>query len=136
MAALVLSVYFIEERAHSTNSTMSEVLVPKNTLFSIPPTQFNSISINITTNSVINGTFYSNYGVDLYVLTPSAFHTLTVDGKVPSSEWSSGGLVGNASTVFLNLDVPTGAWVLVYLNPSRIVTSYVGFYTDLTLSSG
>lgn len=44
------------------------------TLYSIPPSQFNGISANVSAPSIIHGTFHSTYGEDLYGVTPSAFH--------------------------------------------------------------
>lgn len=53
---------------------MSGVPVLTHTLYSIPPSQFNGISANVSAPSIIHGTFHSTYGEDLYGVTPSAFH--------------------------------------------------------------
>ncbi len=87
--------------------------MPTHMPYTILPSQFNGISVYASATSIINGTFQSNYGADLYGVTPSAFPTLAVTDNVPSHEWSSGGQVGNASNVFLNLEVPAGARVFV-----------------------
>jgi hypothetical protein len=135
VAIVLVGVYVVEVRAHASSNNSPVVLVPVNTLYSLPASQYNGIAISPSSASVINGTFYSSYGVVLYLVNPTMFHALTQTDKVSSFQWSSGGLVGNNSVVDLNVQVPSGAWVFVFLNPSIIVTTYVGFYSDLTLTS-
>jgi len=134
VAIALVAVYVVEVRAHSGSSSAA-VLVPVNTVDSIPSTQFDGIAVSTASSSVINGSFYSTYGVVLYLMSPSDFHAMTVSLKVAGFEWSSNALVGNNSIVYLNVQVPSGAWVFVLLNPSLVVTTLVAFYSDLIMSA-
>jgi len=129
---LVFGAYLFLETIHKPGSSSVSVLVPKDTLFSIPGSQFNAIAFTISSNSVIEGTFYDTFGIIVYTLTPSELDHLAKTGLIPSYEWTSG-KIANSSVEILNLNVSAGAWDLAFVNPNELNTTLVGFYTELTL---
>ena len=130
---LVLGAYVIVEVTHKSVSSSVSVLVAKDTLYSIPGSQFNAIAFTISSNSVIQGTFSDTFGIVVYTLTPAELDHLAKTGLIPTYEWTSG-TIANDSVENLVVKVSPGAWDLAFVNPNPLNTTLVGFYTELTLA--
>jgi hypothetical protein len=118
----------------SSGTTSSYVLIPKNTLDSIPAQQFDAVQLAVSEASIVTGSFYNSHEVFVYVMTPTDFHTLTVKDTVQGYNWTSGAVQGNGIyTVDVSIDV--GPWDLVFYNPSTINTTALAFYSALTLTA-
>jgi hypothetical protein len=119
-----------------SSASGTQVLVPEGTDNGIPPLQFDSVTITVTSGSAtINGTIIDSYGLQLYTMNISQFHYLITKGVVGTYDWTSG-LLGNVTVFHINLVFGPGTWALVFFNPnseqSDLSTS-VGFYTNLVL---
>ncbi len=132
-AGLVVGVYALMLPLHHSTATNSEILEPQDTSYSIPAEQFNGIAFDISTTSVVNGTFYNTYGITLYTMTPAQFETFSKTGVVSGYNWTSGRIANNTITN-LNIEVPPGAWELAFVNSNLLVATSIGFYSNLTLA--
>jgi len=112
---------------------MVQVLEPQGGLYSLPAGQLNGIAFEISSTSVVNGTFYTSYGITLYTMTPTQFESLTKTGVVGGYNWTSGRIANNTITQ-LNVVVPPGSWDLAFVNGNPLVGTLVAFYSDLTLA--
>ncbi|HYB79631.1 MAG TPA: hypothetical protein VEG66_07745 [Thermoplasmata archaeon] len=111
------------------------VLVPAGAYYTIPGGQFNGITFIIGATSVINGTFSNAFGIVLYEMNNTQFLSFAKTNILGGYEWTSGPIANN-SVYDLDLTIPPGSWALVFVNPSPINPTAIGFYTDLTLASG
>jgi len=109
------------------------VLARAGTYDTIPNGQFNGITFIIGTTSVINGTFSNSFGIVLYEMNDTQFLTYAKTNILGGFEWTSGPIASN-SVYNLDLTIPPGSWALVFMNPSPINVTAIGFYTDLTLA--
>jgi len=136
---LVVAAYALTVVFHKTGSSAPAVtiLAAEGTYYSIPAFQFNGVAFQNSGTAVVNGTFAVTYGLILYTMSPMQFENLTKKGIVPGYDWTSG-RIGNNSIYNLNLEVQPGAWVLVFANPNTnqttLLTTLVGFYSNLTLA--
>ena len=134
VAALLGSgVYFITTLHQGSSGSGKLVLQKEGSYYTLPAEEFNGITFIVNESSVINGTFFNTYGVDLFQMTPTQYLTFTRSAHLSGYEWNAN---VTAETIYdLNLTVPPGAWVLAFVNPNTTQTTLVGFYTDLTLST-
>lgn len=110
------------------------VLAHAGTYYTIPGGQFDGITFIISATSIINGTFSTSWGIVLYEMNSTQFLSYSKTNILPSYEWTSG-WIANATVYNLDLTVSPGSWALVFVNPSPVNTTAIGFYTDLTLAS-
>ena len=139
VVGLVIAAYALTVVFHKSGNTspQSAVLAAEGTYYSIPIFQFNGVAFSNSGTAEINGTFTNTYGLILYTMTPTQFENLSKKGVVPGYEWTSG-TIGHNTIYSLNLEVQPGAWVLVFANPNTnettLITTLVGFYSNLTLT--
>lgn len=131
---VVVGAYAFYLMPHSATGAGPTVLTPEGTAYTLPGDQFNGVQFNSSSPVVVNGTISDSYGLVLYAMNPSQFEYLSKKGVVGTYQWTSGP-IGNDTTTFLNLPLPAGEWVIVFLNPSPINPTGIGFFTDLTLRS-
>jgi hypothetical protein len=132
---LVVGYYAATGRIHGgTTGTSRTVLVPAETVYSIPGSQFDAIQILASGNETLNGTFYNDLWVILYVMTPAELEHLARQLVVAGYSWTSGP-VANETITHLNLVIQPGPWDFVIYNPAPFNSTVIGFYTDLTLTS-
>ena len=131
--ALGSGVYFLTTFHHISSGSGKLVLEKEGSYYTMPVGQFNGITFIVNESSVINGTFFNTYGVDLFQMTPAQYLEFTRTTHLSGYEWN---VNVTAETIYnLNLTVQPGAWVIAFVNPSPTQTTLVGFYTDLTLST-
>jgi hypothetical protein len=130
--AIIGSVLVLTGGVRSSRGTNASVLVPVDTVFTIPGSQYNALTFLVSTNSTISGTITNSFGLVLYTLTPSELVSLAKTGSVPGYEWTSGSIANQAIT-HIHVTVPAGSWDFVFVNPNVYNTTVVGFWTDLTL---
>ena len=139
MAAVVVAValgsgvYFLTTFHHGSSGSGKLVLEKEGSYYTMPVGQFNGITFIVNESSIINGTFFNTYGVDLFQMTPTQYLEFTRTTHLSGYEWN---VNVTAETIYnLDLTVQPGAWVIAFVNPSPTQTTLVGFYTDLTLST-
>jgi hypothetical protein len=122
---------------HHSAPTSRIVLVANGTSYSIPVGQYNAVSFIAPSNSTINGTIYETFGLTLYRMTPTQYEHLVITLNLSAGyEWTSG-VLGNNTVYQFALSVPSGQWEIVFANPNgqqTLITTLVGFYTDLVLN--
>ena len=145
VALVIVGAYFFTDGFHFSSGSKPTVLVQAGTSYPIPGLQFNAIAINVQKTSMISGTFTNTEGITLYTMTPSELLSLSKTGVVGTYDWTSG-RIANLTVTNLDLSFQPGGWDLVFYNTNgptpypltfpNYNTTYIGFYTDLTLSSG
>ena len=136
VVAVVGAAYALTVDFRTPSGASATVLVTAGTLYSIPVSQFNGISFVAGSPSTLNGTFSESYGLQLYTMNATQYQHLITKGTLDGYEWTSGALA-NDTIYNLEVTVPAGTWVLVFANPNApesLITTSVGFYTDLTLT--
>ncbi len=131
---IIVGYYAAVGKIHAGNTGSSgTVLVPSQTVDSIPGGQFDAIELLATSNCTLNGTFYDVLEIYLYLMTPAELEHLARTLVVGGYEWTSGE-VDNGTITHLNLAIPVGASDFVILNPELFNETYVGFYSNLILT--
>jgi len=133
VVVVVVLAYALTGGFQSSHSS-SLVLVSAGTYYTIPVGQFNGITFIIGTTSVINGTFSNAFGIVLYEMNDAQFLSYGKTNILDGYEWTSGPIANN-SVYNLDLTIQPGSWALLFVNPSPINVTAIGFYTDLTLAS-
>lgn len=118
--------------SHHGSSNGPIVLAPAGSFYTIPVGQFNGITFITGGPAVLNGTFYTSYGIVLYQMNTSQYLELTKTLHIVGYEWTDN--VTNNIVSSIDLPVTSGAWVLAFLNPSPVQTTSVAFYTNLLLT--
>lgn len=118
---------------HRSSSNGPVVLAPAGSFYTIPIGQFNGITFITGGPSVVNGTFYTSYGIVLYQMNTSQYLEFTKTLHIVGYEWTDN--VSNNIVSSIDLSVDSGAWVLAFVNPSPVQTTSVAFYTNLVLTS-
>ena len=132
VVGVFLAAYVLTGGFHSASGANATVLEPAGYIFTIPVGQFNGIVLNLSASMVLNGSFTNTYGVVLYTMTPAEFLHLVRIGNVSGYTWTL--TVPHQTVENLDLIIPPGSWDFVFVNPSSINPTLVGFYTSLTLA--
>jgi len=123
---------------HASKSTARpEVLVQRGATYSLPAGQFAGITVFLNTSAVLQGLFLNSFGITLYTMPISQYHTLVKWDNVTNItdyEWTSGKV---ADGVYYTLDVtiPVGDWVFAFVDPSSTNPTGIAFYSNVTLTS-
>lgn len=131
--AIILVAYALTDGFQFGGPSKTKILVADHTVDVIPAGQFDAVTFIISTTSIVNGTFVNSYGIVLYTMTPTQFESFIRTTVVSGYEWTSG-MIENEVVYNLDLSFPPGAWDLVFLNPSPINATALGFWTSLTLT--
>ena len=121
---------------HATSSGTKSVLVPVDTLYSLPAEQFDAVVVTTQSTALVNGTFSHTGSLVLYTMTVKQEQALAINDSVSGYEWTSGLITDNLTITYIELNLAPGNWYLIFLNPSTNPndSSSVGFLTDLTVS--
>lgn len=136
VVVVIVLAYVLTGGFQRPSGSSTTVLVPADTVFSLPVDQFSGVSFIISTNATLNGTISESYGLQLYTMSPPQYQHLLTKGNLSGYEWTSG-VLPNDTIYNIELTVPPGAWVLVFANPNNpqtLLSTSVGFFTDLTLT--
>lgn len=125
--------YVLSNGFHPASKSTTDVLLPKDSYYSLPGNQYNAIDFITKATSRITGTFTNTLGVIVYILDPVQLMALNHNGTVGSYQWSSG-LIANLTVDNLTVVVAPGQWALTFFNPNVLNTTIVGFYTPLILA--
>lgn len=118
----------------SGSSTTLTVLVPKLTLYILPAGQFDASQFMTNETATVNGSIDQTGGINVYTMTPAQLFNLSRKGAVSGYEWEKS-YVTNGTVYTIDLNFASGAWAVVFLNPSTNPnnSSSVGFLTGLYL---
>jgi hypothetical protein len=123
------------ERGREPAGTNARVLVGAPSYAWLPQEQFNSVAFVVAGTATISGVFSDTNGLVVYLMTPSQLVNLTRNG-VPGGYYWTSGAVPSPTHYELSLVVGTGAWDLVFYNPSATIPSGVDFWSSVVLTAG
>jgi hypothetical protein len=136
VVAIIVTAYILTGGFHrsSSASTSDElVLIHDGTSYSMNIGEFNGIYFSASSASSIDGQLNSSRGIQVYLMTPDQFQTLTRTLNVSGYTWTSG-VVAIQTVYDLHIPVPVGEWVLSFVNPNPDSPTGVGIYSNVVLS--
>ncbi len=131
VVVVVAAIAIVEGRHHTSGSSSGQVVTAAGTIYYITVGQYNAISVDPDTPSVIAGSFKCTYPVVLYTMDTQQFEALVTHNEV-NYTWTSG-QIQNYTVYHFSAPVAAGAWSLVFIDPSKINPVTVVFYSNVTL---
>ncbi|HTP54389.1 MAG TPA: hypothetical protein VML94_05460 [Thermoplasmata archaeon] len=132
IAGSIVGAYSVTGGFRTSRATGPAVLLPELAYYTLPGGQFNAVDFTAQGPSVVNGTFENTEGITLYQMTPAQALSLSKTGVVGTYEWTSG-RIANLTVTNLNLQVPAGAWSLIFLNADNPGVYVGGAFTNTTI---
>jgi hypothetical protein len=117
----------------ASSSSGPDVLIPAESLTSLSAGQLAAVNFIVTSPSVLNGSYSTEFATTFWVLTPDEYSTYLLHQKLTGYEWTNV-TNGFVDIAHLQVDVPAGQWVFAMLNTNMTQSSGVGWLTALTLS--
>jgi hypothetical protein len=122
---------FVIPRAHPhATGSNGTLLVAQGHAYDVYGGQASSVSFTATAPSTVHGSFQTTFGITIFLLTGSQYHTWIRTGNVSESQWASGDL----SSGSLSIPVPSGLWNLAFIDLKTQSTS-VYVTSDIVLTT-
>lgn len=107
------------------------VLAASGTSWGIQGNQYQAVDFSVSSPVHLSGAFTTTYNVTAYLFTAANYLNFTKTGVVPGYQWTSG--VESGGT--LSVEVPSGAWALVFVDPNPAQATNVLITSTIEISA-
>ncbi len=110
------------------SSPTAHTIVSSGTVWQLNAGNYEYIQFTLPSSASMGGSFTATNGVTVYCFTPSEYQSFSSTGSASSYVWTS----GSVSSGYVNFNLGSGTYYLVFQNTNLITTSSVQVTSDIT----